>query len=157
MGEAVSCCGKDVGDAGVNVGVVSRVTAELPAHGVGPHDVGQIIPKHEHLRENREMHFIVALETCSDCRGGGVYLCVSAHDLAGLLVEGLAVPLGVQFPQLASQTIVLAQKQGVKRRQGNIFIHTDVTWQEGTHALERIPSLRLLKGRDIALPFDLKG
>lgn len=91
------------------------------------------------------MYVIVALETRSDCGvgGGGVYLRVSAHDLAGLLVEGLAVPLGVQFLQLASQTIVLAQKQGVKRRQGNIFIHTDVTWQEGTHththALELTP------------------
>lgn len=44
----------------------------------------------------------------------GVYLCVSAHDLAGLLVEGLTVPLGVESLQLAGQTIVLAQKQGVK-------------------------------------------
>lgn len=103
------------------------------------------------------MYFIVALETCSDCRVRGVYLCVSAHDLAGLLVEGLTVPLGVKFLQLASQTIVLAQKQGVKRCQGNIFIHTDVTWQEGTHTLELIPPLRLLKGHDIALTFDLKG
>lgn len=50
MGEAVSCCGKDVGDAGVNVGVVTRVTAELSAHCLIAHDVRQVIPEHEHLR-----------------------------------------------------------------------------------------------------------
>lgn len=52
VGEAVSGCGKDVGDAGVHPGAVARVPAELPTHGVGSHDVGQIIPEHKHLREN---------------------------------------------------------------------------------------------------------
>lgn len=61
----------------------------------------------------------------------GVYLCVSAHDLAGLLVEGLTVPLGVESLQLTSQTIVLAQKQGVKRGQGDVLVHADVAWRGG--------------------------
>lgn len=77
------------------------------------------------------MYFTVALETRVTCRVSEVYLCVSAHDLAGLLVEGLTVPLGVEFLQLASETIVLTQKQGVNCRQGDILIHADVAWQEG--------------------------
>lgn len=114
MGEAVSRCGEDVGDAGVDVGVVTWVTAELPAHGLGPHDVGQIIPEHKHLRENGRCPSLLPWRRTSTAGCvSGVYLCVSAHDLAGLLVEGLAVPLGVESLQLASQAIVLAQKQGV--------------------------------------------
>lgn len=53
VGEAVGRRGEDVGDAGVHVGVVTRVTAQLSAHDVGSHNVGQIIPKHKHLREDR--------------------------------------------------------------------------------------------------------
>lgn len=132
MGEAVGCCGKDVGDAGVNFGVVTWVTAELPAHGLGSHDVGQIIPEHKHLRENGRCTSLLPWRRASTAgRVRGVYLCVGAHDLAGLLVEGLAVPLGVESLQRPSQTVVLAQKQGVKRGQGDILIHTDVAWQEG--------------------------
>lgn len=51
VGEAVCCCGEDVGDAGVNVGIVAGVTAELPAHGVVTHNVWQIVPEHKHLRQ----------------------------------------------------------------------------------------------------------
>lgn len=81
-----------------------------------------------------------------DGRVSGIYLCVSAHDLAGFLVDGLAVPVGVQSLQLTSQTIVLAHKQRVKGCQGNVFVHADVTWQEATFTLQLIPSLRFPKG-----------
>lgn len=67
------------------------------------------------------------------------HLCVSAHDLARFLVESLAVPAGVQALQLASQTIVLAQKQRVKGCQGNVFVHAHVTWREAASTLQPIP------------------
>lgn len=51
VGEAVSRCSKDVGDAGVNVGIVAGVTAELSAHRIVAHNVRQIVPEHKHLRE----------------------------------------------------------------------------------------------------------
>lgn len=70
----------------------------------------------------------------------GTYLCVGPHDLASFLVEGLTVPLGVQPLQLTSQTVVLTQKQRVNCRQGDVLIHTDVTWEEGVGMLQPIPS-----------------
>lgn len=54
VGEAVSRRRKHVGDAGVHVGVVARVAAELPAHGVRADDVRQIVPEHKHLRRRTE-------------------------------------------------------------------------------------------------------
>lgn len=139
VGEAVGCCGKDVGDAGVNVGVVSRVTAELSAHCFGSHDVGQVIPEHKDLREDRGFTSLLPRRRV-DCRVSAIYLRVGTHDLASFLVESLAVPLGVDSLQTTSQTIVLAQKQRVKRCQGDVFVHTDVTWQEETLTLQLLPS-----------------
>lgn len=54
MGEAVSCCCKDVRDAGVNIGIVAGVTAQLFAHGFVTHNVWQVVPEHEHLTERGE-------------------------------------------------------------------------------------------------------
>lgn len=139
VGEAVGCCGKDVGDAGVNVGVVSRVTAELSAHCFGSHDVGQVIPEHKDLREDRGFTPLLPWRRVG-CRVSAIYLRVGTHDLASFLVERLAVPLGVESLQIASQTIVLAQKQRVKRRQGDVFVHTDVAWREETLSLQLPPS-----------------
>lgn len=139
VGEAVGRCGKDVGDAGVNVGVVSRVTAELSAHCFGSHDVGQVIPEHKDLREDRGFTSLLPWRRV-DCRVSAIYLRVGTHDLARFLVESLAVPLGVESLQITSQTIVLAQKQRVKRCQGDVFVHTDVTWQEETLTLQLLPS-----------------
>lgn len=51
MGKAVSCCCKDVGDAGVNASVVAGVTAELCTHCDVTYNVRQIVPEHNHLRE----------------------------------------------------------------------------------------------------------
>lgn len=51
VGEAVGCCCKDVGDAGVDVGIVARVTAQESAHGIVTHDVWQVVSEHKHLRE----------------------------------------------------------------------------------------------------------
>lgn len=55
------------------------------------------------------------------------YLCVSTHDLAGLLVEGLAVPVWVYSIQCTSQTVMLTHKQRVNRRQGDVLVHADIT------------------------------
>lgn len=57
MGEAVGCCGEDVGDGGVNVLVVTGVTAQLSAHGVVAHNVRQVVPEHEHLRQTEGFYF----------------------------------------------------------------------------------------------------
>lgn len=56
-----------------------------------------------------------------------LYLRVSSHDLAGLLVDGLTVPLGVHALQHTGQAVVLAYKQRVDGSQGGVFIHTHVT------------------------------
>lgn len=127
VGEAICCCGEDVGDAGVNILIVAGVTAELPAHGVVTHDVWQIVPEHKHLRQTERVSKM--LSSCfsfSNATRLG-YLCVSAHDLAGLLVERLTVPIWVQSLQLTSQPVVLTHKQRVNGRQGDVFVHADVT------------------------------
>lgn len=66
MGEAVSCCSKYVGDAGVNVGIVARVTAKISLHGVVAHNVWEVVSEHKHLRQTEG--FILsdtfALEVC---------------------------------------------------------------------------------------------
>lgn len=53
VSKAVSCRGEDVGDAGVNVRVVARVRAELPANRFIAHNVRQVVPEHEHLRDKQ--------------------------------------------------------------------------------------------------------
>lgn len=62
------------------------------------------------------------VECMTHTRVGGVkvhvrmlidYLCVGAHDLAGLLVECLTVPVWVQSLQGSGQAVVLAHKQRV--------------------------------------------
>lgn len=68
MGEAVGCCGEDVGDAGVNVLVVTGVTAQLSAHGFVAHDVRQVVPEHEHLRQTEGFYFQARGVGC----GGGI-------------------------------------------------------------------------------------
>lgn len=55
------------------------------------------------------------------------YLCVSTHDLAGLLVEGLTVPLWVYSLQPTSQAVMLTHKQRVNRCQSDVLIHALVT------------------------------
>lgn len=50
VGEAVGSGGKDVGDAGIHVGVVAGVAAQVAAHGVVAHNVLQVVPEHKHLR-----------------------------------------------------------------------------------------------------------
>lgn len=70
VGEAVGRRGEDVGDAGVHVGVVTRVTAQLTAHCFSSHDVGQIIPKHKHLREDRRLTSLLPWRR-ADCRVKG--------------------------------------------------------------------------------------
>lgn len=49
--KTVSCCCKNIGDGGVYVGIVARVTAKLCAHGIVTHDVWQIVPEYKCLRE----------------------------------------------------------------------------------------------------------
>lgn len=56
-----------------------------------------------------------------------LYLGVGTHDLAGLLVESLTVPLGVEPPQFTSQAVVFTQKERVDGSQGDVLIHTDIT------------------------------
>ena len=51
MGEAVSCCSEDVGDAGVHVSIVAGVTAKLSTHYIRTHNVRQIVPEHKQLGE----------------------------------------------------------------------------------------------------------
>lgn len=63
------------------------------------------------------------------------YLCVSTHNLSGLLVESLAVPVWVESLQFTSQPVVLSQKQRVNGRQSDVLIHTDVTWQAEMYSL----------------------
>lgn len=130
MGKAVGCCGEDVGDAGVNVLVVTGVTAQLSAHGFVAHDVRQVVPEHEHLRQTEGFYFQGKRQrrrASSQLLCVFSYLCVSTHDLAGLLVEGLAVPLPVDSFELASQAVVFAHEQRVDGGQGDVLVHTDVT------------------------------
>lgn len=56
MGEAVSCGCKDVGDAGVNGGIIARVAAKLSAHCIGANDVRQIVSEHKQLRETESFN-----------------------------------------------------------------------------------------------------
>lgn len=51
VGEAVSCCSEDIGDAGVHLVIVAGVTAKQSAHRIVTHNVWQIVPEHKHLRE----------------------------------------------------------------------------------------------------------
>lgn len=155
MGEAVRCCREDVGDAGVDIGVVAGVTAELPAHGVVTHNVGQIVPEHKHLRQTERVSqnfkgmFWRRAQSFRNAAGLD-YLRVSTHDLAGLLVESLTVPLWVQPLQLTSQAVVLTQKQRVDGRQSDVLVHADVTWQTGVNT-----SGRLMLERDIQQVFTI--
>lgn len=55
VGKAVSCCCKNIGDTGVYVGIVARVTAKLCAHCIITHNVWQIVSEHKHLRETQSM------------------------------------------------------------------------------------------------------
>lgn len=56
MGEAVSCGCKDVGDAGVNSGIIAGVAAKLSAHCIGANDVRQIVSEHKQLRETESFN-----------------------------------------------------------------------------------------------------
>lgn len=58
MGEAVSCCCKDVGDAGVDVGIVAGVRAELSTNHVVTQNVWQIVPEHKQLRQTEKLIWI---------------------------------------------------------------------------------------------------
>ena len=57
------------------------------------------------------------------------YLCVSTHDLAGLLVDGLAVPVRVHTSQCASQAVMFPHEQCVNACKSNVLVHTDVTFK----------------------------
>lgn len=54
VGETVSCCCKNIGDGGVYVGVVARVTAKLTDR-IVTHNVWQIVPKHKCLWETENL------------------------------------------------------------------------------------------------------
>lgn len=55
------------------------------------------------------------------------HLRVSAHDLAGLLVQSLTVPLWINSLQLTSQAVVLTHKQCVYGSQSDVLVHTHIT------------------------------
>lgn len=55
------------------------------------------------------------------------YLCVSTHDLTGLLVNRFTVPIPVESLQLTSQAVMLTQEQCMNGGQGDVLIHTAIT------------------------------
>lgn len=132
VGEAVRRCSKHVGDAGVNVGVVAGVASELSPHGLIAHNVRQIIPEHEHLRQRESSQSGLhsngtRFRDVKATRASEAYLRVSTHDLASLLVERIAVPLWVQSAQQTGQAVMFTQKQRVDRGQGDVLVHANIT------------------------------
>ena len=57
------------------------------------------------------------------------HLKVSSHDLAGLLVESLSVPVRVEFCQDTHQTVVLTHQQCVQSGQSDVLIDSFIAWE----------------------------
>lgn len=50
VSEAVGGGGEDISNAGVHVGVVAGVAAQVASHGFIAHNVTQVVPENKHLR-----------------------------------------------------------------------------------------------------------
>lgn len=57
------------------------------------------------------------------------YLVDGAHDLPGLLVQGVGTPVRVEQVQLLNQPVVLSQEERVQRDHSQMFVSSGITWE----------------------------
>lgn len=64
------------------------------------------------------------------------YLMNGSHDLAGLLVESVRAPVGVEHVQLFDQPVVLSQKERVQRDHSQMLVGSRITC--GTFTIKQL-------------------
>ena len=119
VSKSVGSCGKHIGDSGVHVFIITRVGGKLLGNKFWTNNVEQVVSEGENLKNIKEAELIGARKDIPLPQAfmqdffPHSNLEVSTHDLAGLLVESLSVPVRIEICQSTCQTVVLTQHQCV--------------------------------------------
>ena len=130
VSEAVGRRGEHVGDAWVHGLTVPGVGGQPFGDDAWSDNVPQVIPEGNHLTlewKGANCEYDEWDRLKRDLCWYQSYLEVPPHDFAGLLVQPLAAPVGVELSESAGQPVMFPHQQRVQGSQRNILVGSFVT------------------------------